>query len=240
MYICSKQGRVHSNSKLHGNLPVRLVADQLKVLVAEAVNVRPLRVYAERLRARRLSAALLAPGQPQGPADKPVTQQALGHGRGASARGLPGTQPSSPSGHTRRRGRRCRRRWTPHGPHVPSRRPSGCCSKKWRRGARREGPRLVAQLLLQRRHVAAVHVRVAHADDQLARAQAAHLPPAARTLSRAGAAARPAGRPAGALPYPYPAAWGAGRHGGAAEAVQCGHVGMGWGTDRCLSPARAP
>lgn len=92
MYMYSKQGRVHSNSKLHGNLPVRLVADQLKVLVAEAVNVRPLRVYAERLRARRLSAALLAPGQPQGPADKPVTQQALGHGRGASARGLPGTQ----------------------------------------------------------------------------------------------------------------------------------------------------
>ena len=136
MYMYSKQGRVHSNSKLHGNLPVRLVADQLKVLVAEAVNVRPLRVYAERLRARRLSAALLAPGQPQGPADKPVTQQALGHGRGASARGLPGTQPSSPSGHTRRRGRRCRRRWTPHGPHVPSRRPSGCCRKKWRRGGR--------------------------------------------------------------------------------------------------------
>ena len=139
----------------------------------------------------------------------------------------------SPSGHARRRGRRCRRRWTPHGPHVPSRRPSGCCSKKWRRGARREGPRLVAQLLLQRRHVAAVHVRVAHADDQLARAQAAHLPPAARTLSRAGAAARPAGRPAGALPSPCPAAWGAGGHGGAAEAVQCGQVGMGWGTGRC-------
>jgi hypothetical protein len=65
------------------------------------------------------------------------------------------------------------------------------------RGTRREGPRLVAQLLLQRRHVAAVHMRVAHADDQLARAQAAHLPPAACAFSRAGAAGRPAGRPSG-------------------------------------------
>lgn len=49
-----------------------------------------------------------------------------------------------------------------------------CRQVEWL-GAHREGPRLVAQLLLQRHNVVAVHMRIAQAHDELASAQVAHL-----------------------------------------------------------------